>query len=420
MTNPKRQNLAIEGGSPIRAEPFPQWPSYGEEEIEAAVEVLRSGKFSRLSGLKVAGFEEAFAQKFDMKYAVAINNGTAAIHVALWALDIGPGDEVIHTPHCFIGTATPTVHAGAVPIFTDIDPQTFNIDPASIEEKITPRTRAIVPVHLNGCPADMTAILDIAQRHNLPVIEDAAQAHGAKYNGHMVGTFGKIACFSFWEDKILSTAGEGGMLVTNDAEIAKRARMIQNHGEEPEEGTYHEKERLYLHEILGYNYRMSEVSGAVGLIQLGRLDNYVEARRRNAHMLTDLLSEVEGIIPPYEPPDIMHAFYKYIIRLDRSVLDISAKDFVAALAAEGIKCSRRYPTPLHQQPIFVNKRGYGTTHAPFVPPWYEGDTQYGSGLPIAESLPRDLIRLLMNPSLRPQDIEDTANGVRKVVDAFRK
>jgi perosamine synthetase len=420
MSSTLYSKLAIEGGTPVRQDPFPQSPSYGEEEIEAAVQVLRSGKFSRLSGEEVLNFEKEFAQKFGMKHAVAISSGTAALHTAISMLGIGPGDEVIHTTHSFIGTATPTAHAGAVPIFADIDPRTFNIDPKSIEDKITPRTKAIVPVHLNGCPADMDAIMDIAQRHNLHVIEDCAQAHGAEYKGRMIGTFGIVNMFSFWEDKILTTAGEGGMLVSNDDALIRKIKMMQNHGEEPEEGTYFEVERLYLHEFLGYNYRISEVQGAVGRIQLRQLDDFVERRRNNAHKMTALLSDIEGIISPFEPAEVKHAFYKFIVTLDRNVIETPIQDFVAALRAEGIPSSRRYPTPIHQQPVFVKKVGYGFSSAPFKPPYSAVEPEYGSGLPVAEQLPNDIFRLIMNPVLTDRELEDEAAAIRKVVEAYRK
>jgi dTDP-4-amino-4,6-dideoxygalactose transaminase len=412
--------LAIFGGSPVRKDPFPPSPALGEEEIQAAEAVLRSGKFCRLAGEQVDAFEREYAQKFGVKYAVAVNSGTAAVHAALYALGIGPGDEVINTSHCFIGTATPVIHAGAVSVFADIDVRTFNLDPASVETKITPRTKAIIPVHLNGLPAEMDFILEIARKHNLYVIEDAAQAHGASYKGRLAGTMGIINCFSFWDDKILCTGGEGGMVVTDDPVLARTVKMFQNHGETPEEGTYYVGERLYFHEFLGYNYRMSEVQGAVGRVQLKHLDEFVAARRKNAHTLSDLLSQIEGVIPPYEPPESKHAFYKYIVRLDRNVLDVSAKDFVAALSAEGIPCSRRYPTPLHMQPVFVEKRGFGRTSAPFTPPWAKADVVYGSGtLPNAEQLPNDLFRLLMNPRLTDRELEDSATAIRKVVDYYK-
>ncbi len=415
MSQSIKEKLAINGGTPVRTKPFPPFPIYGEEEISAAERVLRSGKFSRLSGVEAHSFEQEYAAWFGVKHAIGANNGTSAIHMALAALEIGPGDEVIHTSHCFIGTATPTAHNGATPVFADIDPRTFNIDPKSIEAKITPRTKAIVPVHINGCPADMDEIMDIARRHNLYVIEDAAQAHGALYKGKKVGTIGDVGCFSFWEDKLMTTAGEGGIIITDNDEIAKRAIMFQNHGEAAADSSYYVGERLYHHEILGWNYRMNELQGAVGREQLKKLDASIEGRRRNAHMLTELFNEVEGILPPYEPEYVKHVFYKYIIRLDRKVLDIDAKDFVAALQAEGIPCSRRYPTPLHKQPVFEKKRGLGKGQFPFT-----DEVSYGSGLPNCEELPHDLVRLLMNPNMAEEEVTDTVKAVKKVVEAYRK
>jgi perosamine synthetase len=418
MPGENTEKLAIFGGEPVRKGPYPPWPDYGEDEINAAIEVLRSGKLARQSGSKVSEFEAAFANKFNARHAIAVSSGTAAIHTALAALQIGPGDDVINTPHCFIGTATPVVHAGAVPIFADIDARTFNIDPATIEPRITQYTKAIIPVHLNGCPADMESIIKIARRYDLQVVEDAAQAHGALYHGQFVGTMGAIGCFSFWEDKLITTAGEGGMVITNDDELAHRARLFHHHGEDRQDGGYYKAERLYYHASLGYNYRMTEIQGAIGLAQLNKLDEYIALRRKHAHTLTDLLASVDGVITPYEPPLVQHVFYKYILKLDRKVLSVSAKEFVEALRAEGILCSRRYPTPLHQQPIFVNQSGFGKTNAPFAPPWYQGQVHYGSGLPVAESLPNDLVQLVMRPTFTESDLALIAQAILKVTQYF--
>jgi perosamine synthetase len=266
----------------------------------------------------------------------------------------------------------------------------------------------------------MEAIQEIADRHDLFIVEDAAQAHGAQYRGQTVGTLGEIGCFSFWEDKIITTGGEGGMLITNDSKLAERAKKFHHHGENRQDGTYYQGERLYLHPSLGYNYRMTEVQGAIGSVQLKKLDQYIAARRRHSHALTELLSSIEGIIPPHEPPHATHVFYKYIIRLDQDILDINAEDFVKVLSAEGIPCSRRYPTPLHQQPVFVQKRGFGETSAPFSPPWHPTGVEYGRGSPVAERLPHELVRLLMRPTFQEGDIEDIARGVRKVAMAYRR
>jgi perosamine synthetase len=415
-----KEALALFGGKPIRTTAFPPWPAYGEEEFAAANAVLKSGKLARQSGSWVNQFEQDFAEKFGVNHALAVSSGTAALHVALAALGIGPGDEVINTPHCFIGTATPVVHSAAVPVFADIDERTFNIDPDTIVSRITPRTRGIIPVHLNGCPAEMDPILEIARQYNLHVVEDAAQAHGGLYRDRLVGTIGDIGCFSFWEDKIITTAGEGGMVITNDSTLAKRAKKFHHHGEDRQDGSYYQGERLYHHATLGYNYRMTEIQGAIGTVQLKKLDQYTAARRVHSHHLTQLLSSIEGILTPYEPPHVKHVFYKYIIRLDRDILDIDAEQFVKVLSAEGIPCSRRYPTPLHQQPVFVEHHGFGGTAAPFSPPWHPVEAEYGSGSPVAEKLPRELVRLPMQPAFNDQDIEDIARGVEKVARIYRR
>jgi perosamine synthetase len=409
-------SLAIHGGEKVRNHPLPRWPDYGEEEFEVASQVLHSGHLARQSGHWVKQFEKDFAEKFGVKHAIAVSSGTAAIHVALAALGVGPGDDVIHTAHCFIGTATPTLHAGGVPIFADIDERTFDLDPASVEEKITPYTKAIVPVHLNGLPADMDRILRIAREHNLSVVEDAAQAHGAEFEGKLVGTMGIFGCFSFWEDKLITTAGEGGMIITNDDDLAVLARKIHHHGEVRNDGDYYQGERLYYHDALGYNFRMTEIQGAIGCVQLKRLDEYIQKRRENAHRLTKLLADVPGVITPFEPENRKHVFYKYIIRLDRGATQASSKEVAEALSAEGIPSSRRYPTPRHQQPLFTEKHGMGNTSAPFC--WYKGELQYGSGLPRAERLPNDLVRLPLIPNLSEADLVDIAQGVRKVMEYF--
>jgi len=414
----KKDALAINGGVPIRKTPFPAWPDYGEEEAAAAAEVIHSGKFARQSGSKVAEFERAYADHFGVGYAIAVSNGTAAIHIALSALGIGPGDDVINTSHCFIGTATPVVHAGAVPVFADINPRTFNIDPASIEDKITPYTKAIVPAHMNGLPADMDPIMEIAEKHNLYVVEDAAQAHGARYKGKLAGTIGTIGCFSFWEDKLMTTAGEGGMVIMDDEKLYQRAKMFHHHGELKKDGAYYQGERLYKHNMLGYNFRMTEIQAAIGLVQLGRLDGYIEKRRHIAHLLTEGLSEIEGIIPVYEPEYAMHVFYKYIMTLDRAIIKVPVKQFIKTLAAEGIPCSRRYPTPLHQQPIFLEHAGFGNTKFPYEKPFYQGTTHYGGGLPNAEKLPEDLVRLLIRPTMSDADVADTVSAVKKVTEYY--
>src|SRR3990172_8178918 len=256
--------LAIEGGPKVRAKPFPPWPALGDDDVSAVADVLRSGGLTQLSGGAVAAFEDAFAAWTGAAHCVATSSGTTAIHTALAALDIGPGDEVIVPAHTFIASATPVLHQRAVPVFADADPDTYCLSPESAAERITARTKAIVAVHLNGHPADLDALVALAEARGIAVIEDCAQAHGALYKGRKVGSLGRVGCFSFWEDKIMTTGGEGGAVITDDDALAARMRRIRHHGEGPSEGERGpvEGERAYYHLELGYNYRMTSMQAA--------------------------------------------------------------------------------------------------------------------------------------------------------------
>lgn len=413
------EKLAIDGGPKVREAPFPPWPALGDEDIAAVVEVLRSGRLTQLTGVVVAAFEEAFAAWNGSRHCVATGSGTSAIHTVLAALGIGPGDEVIVPAHTFIASATPVLHQRATPVFADIDERTYCISPESVAERITPRTKAIIAVHLNGHPADMDALLALASAtggRGIAVVEDAAQAHGALYKGRKVGTIGSAGCFSFWEDKIMTTGGEGGCVVTDDDALAERMRRIRHHGEGPVKG-----ERAYYHLELGYNYRMTSMQAATGLVQLRRLDEYLAARRRNAAYLSERLGDpsappfrgraalrtgLDAIEPPFVAEYAVHSYYKYICRLvgapgpstssGRTGVDIGR--FVQAVAAEGVPVSRRYPTPLPQQPVFR-------------------DAGFGERCPVAERLADELFTLLVHPTLTTADLDDVVAAIRKVVQA---
>lgn len=405
-----REQLAIDGGPKVRERPYPPWPVLGEEDVEAVAEVLRSGKLTQLTGGAVAAFEEAFAtwhaqtgaRPGGVQHCVATSSGTTAIHTALAALDIGPGDEVIVPAHTFIASATPVLHQRATPVFADIDERTYCISPESVAERITERTKAIIAVHLNGHPSDMGALLALAEARGIAVIEDAAQAHGALYEGRKVGTIGRVGCFSFWEDKIMTTGGEGGAVITDDDALAERMRRIRHHGEGPLQG-----ERAYFHLELGYNYRMTSMQAATGLVQLGKLDGYLEARRRNAAYLSERLGEIEGVEAPFVAKHAVHSYYKYIARLrPETGIDPSARSpdgerlrtgitgFVQAVAAEGVPISRRYPTPLTRQPVF---RGLEA-----------------GACPTAERLAGELFTLLVHPTVETADLDDVVAAIRKV------
>jgi perosamine synthetase len=381
--------LAIDGGPKTRTRPFPPWPVFGAEDGAAVSEALRSGHLTQLTGAYVQDFEHAFAEWHGVNNCIATSSGTSAIHTALIALDVGPGDEVIVPAHTFIASATPVLHQRARPVFADVDERTFCISPDSVRERMTSRTKAIIAVHLNGHPADLDALQAIADERSIPLIEDAAQAHGALCKSRKVGTIGRAGCFSFWEDKIITTGGEGGAILTDDDTLADRMRRIRHHGEGPVEG-----ERAYYHLELGYNYRMTSMQAAAGQLQLRKLSRYLEDRRRNAAYLSGRLGELPHVDPPFVADYAVHSYYKYICRL-APYLDIGR--FVAAVAAEGVPISRRYPTPLPQQPVF---RDLGLSGPP---------------CPVAEKLGGELFTLLVHPTCTPGDMDDYVAAIGKVL-----
>ncbi|MEZ4867727.1 MAG: DegT/DnrJ/EryC1/StrS family aminotransferase [Caldilineaceae bacterium] len=307
-------------------------PMIREEEQAAIIEVLQSGQLAQ--GAKVRLFEEEFAAWCGVDHAVAVSSGTAALHLALLAHDIGAGAEVITTPFSFIASANCVLYTGARPCFADIEADYFTIDPVKVAERITPQTRAIIAVHLYGQLCDMTAIAMLAEKHGLILIEDACQAHGAKLNGEMVGTWG-TACYSFYPTKNMTT-GEGGIVTTNDARIAQRVRMLRNHG----------MAQRYIHEMLGYNLRMTDLQAAIGLVQLKRLEVWNQKRQANAAHLSAQLQGVPSITTPMLRPGATHVFHQYTIRT-------AYRDRLAErLQQRGIGVGIHYPIPIHQQPFY--------------------------------------------------------------------
>jgi perosamine synthetase len=350
-----------------------------DECIRAVQDVLKSGQLAQ--GLRVAEFEEAFAEYAGTRYAVATNSGTAALHVALMASGIGQGDEVITTSFSFIATASCCLFCGAVPVFVDIDDETFNLAPRLIEEKITPKTRAVIIVHLYGQPCDMDEILAICKKHNLVLIEDACQAHGAEYGGHKVGSFG-IGCFSFYPTKNMTT-GEGGIITTNDEEVARRAGKIRQHGQS----------QRYVNELLGYNYRMTDIAAAIGICQLQNLEAANARRINNAAYLSEHISQIEGLIPPYLAPGRKHVFHQYTIKVAEGY-KLSRDELQQRLNTEGIGSNVYYPTPIHKQPLFRN-------------------LGYHDSLPVSEVVAQRVLSLPVHPGLVEAELE-------KIVEALRR
>jgi perosamine synthetase len=347
-------------------------PQIGAEEKQAVLDVLESGIIAQ--GPRVKAFEEAFAEFCGVKYAVATTSGTTALHTALLAMGIGEGDEVITSPFTFIASANSILYVGAKPVFVDIDPATYNLNPALIEAAITPATKAIMPVHLFGLSCDMGSIMEIANKHNLLVVEDACQSHGAKFQGQTTGSFG-VGTFSFYPTKNMTSA-EGGMITTNDERIAETCRVIRQHG----------MRRRYYHDELGFNFRMTDVQAAIGLEQLRKLPAFNQARRANAQYYDRHLN---GVIPPCEPEGYEHVYHQYTLRVKDGRRD-ALRDY---LKENGIGSEVYYPVPIHQQTFYTQKLGYNMS------------------LPEAESAAAEVLSIPVHPGLAPEDLGLVADAI---------
>ena len=356
-------------------------PLISEDEVHAVMEVLRSGQLAQ--GPAVAKLESAFAERCGVSHAIATTSGTTALHVALLAHGIGPGDEVITTAFSFIASANAILYVNARPVFADIDPDTLTLDPADVERKITSRTKAIVPVHLYGNPADMNRLTAIAERHGIPIIEDACQAHGATYDGQTVGSIG-TGCFSFYPTKNM-TAGEGGMITTNDAKIAERARLIRSHG----------MPQRYVHEILGYNFRLSDIHAAIALVQLEKLDSWTGRRVHNARLLQEKLRDA-GVAFQAVLPEATHVYHQFTVGIR------SGRDAVADyLKDHGVGCEIYYPIPIHQQPLYK-------------------DLGYDDHLPVTERASLEVLSLPVHPSVTYEDTDQVASTLKRALAAVRE
>jgi len=326
-------------------------PQIGQEEIDAVVKVLKSGNLTHGlgAGPMVTEFEKAFAQFVKTKHAIGVNTGTAALHLAIAGADVKPGDEVILPSFTFVATAEVIVIAGAKPVFVDIDPETYNISPKEIEKVITKKTKAIMPVDLYGLSADVQPIREIADKHGLKIIEDAAQAHGAVYNGKPAGAFADVACWSFYASKNMTT-GEGGMITTNNDEVAKRLRFMRSHGE---------KEK-YTSLMLGHNYHMPEIQAAIGCVQLKKLPSFLTKRGKNAKKLTEKLGQAKDLQLPKEPKGYKHSWYLYTVRMKRAKKEQRDKA-VEELKRKGIGAEVYYMNPVHLMPYY---RSFGKYRLP--------------------------------------------------------
>jgi len=337
--------LALFGGKKTKQKPFPLWPQYDEKERRALEEVLESRVWWRTPGTKTLEFEQAFAAYHGARHGIAVTNGTAALEVTMAALDIGPGDEVIVPDFTFIATASAVLFANALPVLVEVDPETYCLDPALTEAAITPRTKAIIAVHMGGHPADLDRLQQIANRHGIPLVEDSSHAHGSEWRGKKIGTFGTAATFSFQASKLM-TAGEGGIIISNDDGFERVARSVHDCGRMPGEW-------FYSHFIYGSNYRLSEWQGAVLNVQLVRLEPQTAHRHQNGRLLDKLFAEIPGITPQkWDERCTRNGQYAYIFHIDsRHFSGISTENFIAALNTEGIPTQASYP-PLHDLDCF--------------------------------------------------------------------
>ena len=337
--------LALFGGSKTKQKSFPLWPQYDDNERRALEEVLESRVWWRTPGTKTLEFEKAFAEYHGARHGIAVTNGTAALEVAMAALDIGPGDEVIVPDFTFIATASAVLFANALPVLVDVDPETYCLDPELTEAAITPRTKAIIAVHMGGHPADLDRLSVLAKNRGLHLIEDSAHAHGSEWRGKKIGTFGKASTFSFQSSKLM-TAGEGGIIISNDDAFERQARSVHDCGRMPGEW-------FYSHFIYGSNYRLSEWQGAVLNVQLTRLEEQTLHRHRNGRLLDKLFAEIPGITAQKcDPRCTRNGQYAYIFHVDaKQFAGVSTENFIAALNAEGIPTQASYP-PLHELDCF--------------------------------------------------------------------
>lgn len=421
------EKLALFGGNPVRTTPFPAHNPIGKEERDAAVEVIDSGVLSQFigawhkdfyGGAKVRSFEAAWAALVGTEHAVSVNSAASGLLVAIGAAGIAPGDEVIVSPYTMSASATAIVNYGAIPVFADIEPDMFCLDPVSVERLITPRTKALMIVHIFGQAANMDALLALAKKHDLVVIEDAAQAPGARYQGRMIGGLGDMTVFSLNYHKHIHT-GEGGVVTTNSAHYAERLQLIRNHGESVVEA----KGVTDLVNTMGFNLRLTEISAAIGIEQLKKLPGLLEQRIENANYLSSRLGALPGVTAPVVRKDCSHVYYMQEFLIDEALLGVSRNAFVEAVSAELPTSPDRdwplieegYVRPLYLLPMYQHQIAYGPHGFPFKSPQYKGKVNYEKGIcPVVERINQQIVSTEFMRS--PATIED----MKDVVRAFEK
>ncbi len=397
--------LAIHGGTPVRDEPWPAWPQFGRDEIDAVAAVLASGRVNYWTGTAARSFEQEFAGALGVEHGIAVSNGTVAIELALRGLGIGPGHEVVVPSFTFVATASAVLSVGAMPVFADVCPRSGNLTPETVDAVSSRRTRAVIAVHLGGWPVRVVELAAQCRTQGVALIEDCAQAHGASVDGRRVGSFGDVAAFSFCQDKIMTTAGEGGMLVTGDQALARRIWSAKDHGKSWE--AVYEREHppgfRWLHESLGTNARMTEVQAAVGLRQLAKLDGWVSKRREHAARLRGALARHTAFVTPVPPEGVRSAYYRLYthVRPDALAPGWTRDRVMVALEAEGLPCRVGSCTEVHREKVF--------------------DALKRPQTPTARRLSKTALAFTTHPTLTADALDDAERAIDKVMaEATRK
>ena len=397
--------LARDGGAPIRTKPFPSWPVFDDESFRAVQDVLASGKVNYWTGQECREFQREFAEFVGTRNSIAVSNGTVAVELALIAAGVQPGDDVVVSPRTFVATGSAVAMLKATPVFADIDPDSGNVTAETLAEALTPKTTAIVVVHAFGWPADMRAIMPLAEKHNLKVIEDCAQAHGATIDGQRVGSFGHLGAFSFCQDKIMTTGGEGGAVTTDCPQLWERAWSFKDHGKSWDAcyNDRHETVFKWLHESVGTNWRMTEMQGALGRVAVRRLPEWIAGRRANSERLCDLLDEIEGFQVTRPGSRFQNACYKFNVNLSPDILcgAWSRDDIVRAIQAEGIPCGSGLCTEIYRERALL----------PFAPE---------RPLPVAKDFGERSVMFLIHPTLGEREMDDIAAASKKVLRHVRE
>lgn len=416
--------LALLGGNPVREHQFPRYNPIGESEKRAVMNVMESTVLSDYlgtwspefyGGYRVQKLEREWEAHFNIKHAVSLNSATSALYAAVGAAGVGPGDEVLVSPYTMTASVTSVLLWNAIPVFVDILPDTFCLDPEAVRKAITPRTKAIVVVDLFGHPFDADEIMAIAKEHNLMVIEDAAQAYGAMYKDRPAGTLADIGVFSLNYHKTIH-CGEGGICVTNSDDLADRLQLIRNHAEV----VVKDKGVLNIVNMIGFNFRMGEIEAAIASEQLKKVNELVDVRIEQANYLTDNIKCLPGITPPVVRPGARHGYYSYVVKYDSSIVGVSRSRFVEALRAEGIPSGEGYVSPIYLQPIYQERIAFGSMGCPFTCSYYKGNVNYEEGIcPVTERMyEREVItHALIYEGITHSDLDDIVAAYKKVIEA---